>query len=268
MTDATDALSALRDKIDQIDDEILDLLEARAGLGRKIAKVKALRDEEEGRPPSPLRLDPSREAAILRRILDRPREAATTRLLVRVWCELMGENLAVQGGLGVTVWGGRAPGDIVDHARQRFGSAARIGLVDRPEDALGSAEWPGMVSVLALEPTSVWWGKLLARPHLQVFSVLPDLAVQGPTAALAIGRVAPEPTGGDQTFWVTDAEMKPDALEDALGALGCPGQVIAQAGGLKLVALAGYVQAQDDRLARAPGRLTGVIGASPLPYDL
>jgi hypothetical protein len=35
-----------------------------------------------------------------------------------------------------------------------------------------------------------------------------------------------------------------------------------------LFALAGYVQPGDERLTRAPGRLHGVIGAAPLPFDL
>ena len=43
--------------------------------------------------------------------------------------------------------------------------------------------------------------------------------------------------------------------------------VIADVGGLKLFGLMGFYQPQDDRLARAPGRLTGVIGAAPEPLD-
>ena len=37
---------------------------------------------------------------------------------------------------------------------------------------------------------------------------------------------------------------------------------------LKLFGLAGFYQRDDERLARAPGQLTGVIGASPTPFDL
>jgi hypothetical protein len=43
---------------------------------------------------------------------------------------------------------------------------------------------------------------------------------------------------------------------------------LAEAGGLKLFVLAGYYQAEDERLARAPGRLSGVIGAAPAPLDV
>jgi len=43
---------------------------------------------------------------------------------------------------------------------------------------------------------------------------------------------------------------------------------MAQAGGLKLFSLAGYVQRDDRRLARAPGDLKGVIGAASTPFDV
>ena len=46
------------------------------------------------------------------------------------------------------------------------------------------------------------------------------------------------------------------------------GDLIAEAGGLKLFALMGFYQPDDARLARAPGRLTGVIGAAPAPLDV
>ena len=75
------------------------------------------------------------------------------------------------------------------------------------------------------------------------------------------------PTGDDRTFWVTDAAESPAAVEEALGRDGVAAELVAQAGGLKLFALAGYYMPRDERLARAPGRLTGVIGAAPGPLD-
>jgi hypothetical protein len=44
--------------------------------------------------------------------------------------------------------------------------------------------------------------------------------------------------------------------------------LLVETGGLKLFMLAGYHQADDPRLARAPGRLSGVIGAAPAPLDV
>ena len=57
-------------------------------------------------------------------------------------------------------------------------------------------------------------------------------------------------------------------MEEALSRDGVAADLVAEAGGLKLFALAGYYQREDERLARAPGRLTGVIGAAPAPLDV
>ena len=58
------------------------------------------------------------------------------------------------------------------------------------------------------------------------------------------------------------------AVEEALSRDGVAADLAAEAGGLKLFVLAGFYQGDDERLARAPGRLTGVIGAAPAPLDV
>jgi hypothetical protein len=77
-----------------------------------------------------------------------------------------------------------------------------------------------------------------------------------------------EPTGADCTFWVTDAPGTAAAIEDVMSRDGAAATLLAEAGGLKLFKLAGFYQADDARLARAPGRLSGVIGAAPAPLDV
>src|SRR5690606_35154392 len=126
-------------------------------------------------------------------------------LIVRVWRELMGQSLAAQGAFDLSVWGGREPARATELARQRFGAGPTMNLVAKPEDAMGGALRKGGVSVLMLASDSAWWGRLLAQPRLKVFALLPCLAAWGPPAALAVAEVEVEPTGGDLTFWVTDA---------------------------------------------------------------
>ena len=58
------------------------------------------------------------------------------------------------------------------------------------------------------------------------------------------------------------------AIEEALGRDGVAASLLADVGGLKLFALAGFYMDGDERLARAPGSLTGVIGAAPSPFDV
>lgn len=205
--------------------------------------VEALRQAWEGercaQAPAP-----EEEAMALRAVLagnpDLPRP-----LLVQVWRELAGAARPAR----VASWNAAA------EARARFGAAARLSAVASPEAALEACA-RGDLAMLALDPRQPWWARLLARPRLSVFD-----RVDG---ALAVGPLWSQPSGADVTLWVTDAPGPAAAIEAALGRIGFAADLAAEAGGLKLFALAGYVQRDDARLAEAPGRLSGVIGAVPL----
>lgn len=260
---APPSLVEVRQRIDAIDRELLRLLDERAELAGAVAAAKAAAGEA-GR----FGLRPGREAQVLRRLLAAPRKGATPALIVRVWRELMGESLALQGPFQINVWGGKDASRAVELARLRFGAAPSLRTVARAEEALAAAKTLGGVAVGALAPDSAWWARLLAEPKLKVFAALPCLTAWGPLSALAVAEVEVEPTGDDVTFWVTDAALPAAAIEEALGRDGVAADLLAQAGGLKLFTLAGFHQPEDERLARAPGRLTGVIGAAPGPLDV
>jgi chorismate mutase len=244
------SLEEVRARIDAIDSELLRLVDERAGLAKDVAAAKAAAGDG-----GKFGLRPGREAALLRKLLAR-RGNASPSLVVRVWRELIGDSLATQGPFRIAVWGGKDPGRAVELARLRFGTAPPLTQVARPEDALAAARALGGVGVCCLSSDSAWWGRLLAEPKLKVFAALPCLAAWGPMSALAVAEVEVEPTGDDRTFWVTDAPGKAAAIEEALSR-----------DGVAATLLAGFYQAQDERLARAPGKLSGVIGAAPAPLD-
>ncbi|MGH6965895.1 MAG: chorismate mutase, partial [Phenylobacterium sp.] len=177
-------------------------------------------------------------------------------------------SLSVQGPFNISVWGGRDPARVTELTRHRFGAAPPIRAVARPEDAIAAARAPWGVGVGAVTADSAWWGRLLAEPKLKVFAALPCLYAWGPLSALAVAEVEVEPTGNDHTFWVTDAAQSSGAIESALSRDGVAATLLVEAGGLKLFMLSGFYQSDDPRLARAPGRLSGVIGAAPAPLDV
>jgi len=257
------SLDAVRARIDAVDSELLRLLDERSALARDVAAAKAAAGES-GR----FGLRPARETQVLRKLLATPRTAARPALVVRIWRELMADSLSLQGPFQVAVWGGRDPGRTMELARMRFGVAPPIRQVAKPEEALAAARSRGGVAVAALTPDNAWWGRLLAEPKLKVFTTLPCLAAWGPLAALGVAEVEVEPTGDDRTFWVTDAPQGAPAIVEALGRDGVAATLMLEAGGLKLFVLSGFYQAEDPRLARAPGRLSGVIGAAPAPLDV
>lgn len=257
------SLEAVRQRIDALDTELLRLVDERASLARIVAEAKRAAGDGEK-----FALRPAREAQILRRLIGSERQAANPSLIVRIWRELIGDSLSVQGPFHINVWGGKDPGRAVELARHRFGAAPPLRQVAKPEEAIAQARTPGGVAVCAIAPDNAWWGRLLAEPHAKVFAALPCLAAWGPMSVLAVAAVDVEPTGDDRTFWVTDATGPTSAIEDALGRDGVAAELLAEAGGLKLFVLAGFYQRGDERLARAPGSLSGIIGAAPAPLDV
>ncbi|WP_395674560.1 chorismate mutase, partial [Phenylobacterium sp.] len=101
-TPAPLSLDEVRSRIDAIDAEMLRLVDQRAALARAVAEAKAAAGAA-GR----FGLKPGREAQLLRRLLSEPREGADAALVVRVWREMIGASLRLQGPFHLTVWGGR-----------------------------------------------------------------------------------------------------------------------------------------------------------------
>lgn len=261
-TDATPSLEEVRWRLDAIDGELLKLIDERASLASAVAAAKRASGD------TGFGLRPGREAHIVRKLLAAPRKAASNALVIRIWREIMADNLARQGPYHLAVFGGREPARAVELTRLRFGTAPRLSIVPSAQDALAIARSPWGVAVLPLAADTPWWGRLLAEPKLKVFAALPCLASWGPQAALAVAEVEVEPTGGDQTFWVTDAPNSAAAIVETLSQTDIAAELIAEAGGLKLFSLSGFFQPHDERLARAPGQLTGVIGAAPEQFDV
>lgn len=255
------SLDEVRARIDAVDSELLRLLDERAGLASAVAAAKRMAAPTSA-PGFGLR--PARETQVIRRLLDRPHASASVSLIVRLWRELMAESLKQQGPFSVAIFGGRDPARMADLGRLRFGAAPAMRMVNTADEAMAAAETLGGVGVVPLDGGAPW-ARLLARPGLRVFAILPCLAAWGRPQALAFARVEVEPSGWDQTLWVTDATGD---VEGALSQLGLAVAPLAESAGLRLFSLPGYVQPDDERLARAPGRLSGVIGAAPLPFDL
>ncbi|HYC99238.1 hypothetical protein [Brevundimonas sp.] len=217
-----------------------------ARLAQDRALVEAVRARMAGGP----RATPDADAIALREVLKdlSPSEVAAVR-------SVLGRIDAAHGA-PLIVWG---PASQV-LAADRYGLVARMAA--KPEAALAAAR-DGARAVMDLTPASAWWGRLLAEPELCVTAALPDHGA-GQPRALMVERGPSGPTGDDRTFWVTDSPLSADRIVAALGAAGLAASPLIEAGGLKLFALAGYVQARDGRLGDAPGSLKGVIGAAPV----
>ncbi|MDO1557906.1 hypothetical protein Q0812_00510 [Brevundimonas sp. 2R-24] len=199
--------------------------------------------------------DAAARSSALHRLLGEARDLPAASL-IRLFRELDGMRrplrVAVCGDAGVAAL-----------ARGRFGSRSLYLPYPNPESALDFIRRGQGPAVIALGDRP-WWARLLAEPELSVFGLLPETGGEGGATALIVGREPHRPCGAQETLLVTeraDAEM-------ALLQLGLASRFIASAAGLKLLALTGYVQADDARLTGFSGGLNGVIGAAPAPFDL
>ncbi|WP_293462331.1 chorismate mutase, partial [Phenylobacterium sp.] len=132
------SLDAVRQRIDTLDTELLRLIDERASLARVVAAAKRAAGDGDK-----FALRPAREAAILRRLIAAERSAAGPSLVVRIWRELIGDSLSVQGPFHLNAWGGKDPGHVVELARHRFGAAPPLRQFAKAEDAITAARAPG-----------------------------------------------------------------------------------------------------------------------------
>lgn len=216
----------------------------------RLALDRAVADAVRARLAAGPRPTADADTLALRETLDDmlPREAATLRAVLGRIDATTGAPLVVWGAASQTL------------AADRFGLTARAAA--ETEQALAAVR-DGARALMDLTPAAPWWGRLLAEPSLRIVAALPDDR-HGVPRALMVQQARPGPTGDDRTFWVTDSKAPDARIVEALGTAGLAADPLIAAGGLKLFMLAGYVQAEDGRLASAPGTLSGVIGAAPL----
>lgn len=201
---------------------------------------------------------PEEEALALRELVEK--SPLSLALTLKIWRELMGERRRISGAPAIAI-APFAPASMLNLAAHDYGgaSAPYIGF-DRPEAALNHTRTSGAPSVIGVSSKDAWWVRLLAEPVVRV-----TLSFGDPVAPLAFvvqpGRTGP--TGADETYFVTDASLSAPKMVAVLGQKGLAAELVAETGGLKLIALAGYVQDEDERLAEVPGRLKGVIGSTP-----
>jgi len=226
--DAELRLSAFREGIDAIDDAVLDLIERRQALARRINALKPP-------PEETLKLRPDREAHVVGRLVSRA-TPDNRRLVLALWREIMSAGLAAQTEL--TVITASTTPSIRHAARLRFGVSARY-RTDTAEAALRAAQAEAAVVVLDSSDGANWWTALKDMPDLWIFDRL-ELETGG--EALAVGRVRPDSLVEGVGFRVIAQAAHP-ACE----------RIIAWAGDLMLVQTA---ETERDRAA-------GWIGSAP-----
>jgi chorismate mutase-like protein len=272
-------LESLRAEIDALDDRIHEALIQRAELSLAVREVK-------GGGGAALR--PGREAAILRRLVERHRGALPGAVIVRLWREILAASVRLQGPFAVAVASGAAGGLAVDLARTHFGPLTTLHASGSAAAVLNElAEGRAKVGVVALPedaPAERWWRGFGVGPGagFNVIGRLPVAAAAPGPAALMVARQPFDPSTEDRGYAVleTSAELSharvKAALEQAtLSPVGFPAAVDDAGGGsAQLIELASRLDDDDPRptiAAKALGngaRLRAIGGyAIPIALD-
>jgi chorismate mutase / prephenate dehydratase len=268
MPSSSPSLDDLRARIDEIDDRLHDLLMERTQIVEAIGGVK-----RNGQVP-PLR--PGREASIIRRLVARHKGAFPKGVLVRMWRELLGGTVAVQGRFAVAVFAPSAGAGFWDLARDHFGShtslsgyrsigqviravtdgQAVIGVLPLPQEGEASPWWPFLASTDETTP------RVVARLP---FGGRGNARADGGDA-LAIGIIAPEATGADRTLLAveTGGDISRARIFATLAQCGMPCTAYASherspGFALSLIEFDGYAEPGDARLTQFTEQLGGSV---------
>ncbi len=272
-------LDSLRQRIDQIDDQMHDLIMARCALVEQVGTTKA---------GDPLALRPGREAEILRRLIARHSGPFPKGALVRMWREMVGALTGLQTPLTIAVAQPERGSGFIELARNHFGVVGTVSvipsagqvvkMVAEDKAAIGIVPLPGR-GPGGLEP---WWVTLIAErddiprvvTRLPIYPFDSALGRPEPIEALVIAKRPHDNTGLDRTLVVieTGPTTSRDRVRALLTGVGFePSETLGThtvGGSLQhLVEVDGWVGPTDPRLAplvREPVHHVSVVGGYPI----
>ncbi len=281
--DSKPDLEAARAQIDRIDDEIHDLLMARAQVVGQVAAAKgpALLSA------SPIRIE--REAQMLRRLAARHKGPLPFMSVADLWHELIAAMTAIQAPFAAVIAGGEGAVQRFDLARQQFGSSIPVQVAEDARNAVRQVA-DGSAGVAVLPPPETgrpganvadapWWTLLNAADDSpRIVAALPFVVASRPDAplrrrylagdgprAVAVAKAPRSNSGDDISVMVATSAgfVSPDNCSDAFDMAGISAWRLAFADDphagpetdrgagapqLHLIAIDGYVADDDARL--------------------
>jgi chorismate mutase len=256
MTDKPEELSSLRAEIDAIDTELQNLLERRADVVRRVGLSKGV--------TGTIPLQPAREAAIMRRIVDRHEGRFPKKVLIRMWREMLAATVGLQGPFSVAVYAPEDRPGAWDHARDYFGSFTPMVPYRSTGDVVKAvsdgAQSVGVLPMPEEEETWPWWRLMLGdeKRSAKVFLRLPfggQSNGRSETEAFAIGKLPQVATGDDRTLLVieTTERISRSGLNSAMSDTGLKGSILGMWRGdsdpeswLQLIDVAGFVETGSE----------------------
>ena len=191
------ALETVRATIDGIDAQILDLLAQRFEAVQRVRQIKGVTSGDV--PP----LRPSREAEVMRALLDARRDPLPPGVAIAIWRELMGSSTQLQKitriYLPSVIDDGSAFRDAV---KANFGSLAPLRQYSDAHSAAEAAR-ADRASLAAVPARSSGWARSVMSGRNAGYAVvarIPFVEAKADTDGFVLGHVPSSPTGDDQTL--------------------------------------------------------------------
>lgn len=200
-------LAKFRQQIDAIDGKIVDLLIKRTDVVSQVGEMKRRNAPDQ----CPIR--PGREAMQLRRIMDAFQGTAfSPEAAAAIWRIIIGMSTSVESPLKLSIFAPEREGDLRWLAREYFGPSASA--IFQPQarrvigDLMDGKASVGILPVLHSSDVAPWSVHLMEKGKNmpKIFARIPFVRGQGTPAALAVAFIAPEPSGGDISLLVLEAD--------------------------------------------------------------
>jgi chorismate mutase-like protein len=166
---STSRLEELRAQLDALDDQIHDLFMTRAKVVETVAA-------EGGKTGTKIR--PGREAVILRRMLARHQGALPRESIIRIWREMFGAALIIEGGQTMAVCDGEGGENRLALAREHFGPLTPVRRHANPAQTLADLTREGGAQLAVLpalgeddDPHGGWWPMLTGTGHNRLYII-------------------------------------------------------------------------------------------------
>lgn len=296
MSQQSPALSEIRERIDSIDDRLLELLVERAAIMDEITAAKKAAAGEGGEAAktlAPAIIRPAREAEVLRRLLGRDAGNLPKFTIFALWREIISSFSTLQGPFSIVTYDDRADGGLANSARDHFGATVPVRAANSAVAAIRAvSEARASAAVLPMPQegeASPWWPLLFTSETgaPRIIARVPFLRAPAnggrPRADGFVVSLAPaEASGSDRTLLGIElvGDLSRSRLKDTMIKAGLrPQNFLASFGeseggvAIQLVEADGFVAGNDARLKDAISHAGGavdrilVIGNYPVPFQ-
>jgi chorismate mutase len=235
-------LDSIRQEIDGIDDEIVDLLCRRFAASGRVREIKA------AAPKSAIPYRPGREAIILRRLGERAAGRLPAGVIDRVWRTVISASTRLQADVRLVT-----TAEVLNDARHRAAVDLYASMMP-VEKARSLKACIEMLSadepVMAVLPMkSDWYAQIAGMSELalpRAVAVVPSDTGKPSRALVVLGYAISEPTGEDETLVVTAGKLPRDFVPKPVWTMKINDD-------LHLTAVPGYLNSSEQPLVGLKG---------------